>query len=828
MRNRGRRFLAALAVATSLTGLTGRAHGATIQVTTTAQGIADDGECSLQEAIYSANFDFGVAPSSFIPLEMFDTGCNPGSGADVIELEAGKVYQMTSILDDPYNPMGPTANPIILSDITIEANGAQLLRPNPGRNFASPNFRVFAVALQVFSDPDGDLPIAGDGIGKLTLTHAYVKGFTAKGGNGAAGGGNGSGGNFGGGGGGGGLAGNGGGAGDGGGGGGGARGNGASGGSHSAECDSGFGGGAGGTISPGGGNVSAFGGYRCGGHGGNSLTSLFRDGADGTCAGGGGGGGEEASACLLEVFGGDGGDGSYGGGGGGGAYRVESGNGGHGGFGGGGGASNTSDSNVSGVGPSGGDGGFGGGGGAAAGGYILGGPGEGGSFAGNGGKTAGGAGAALGGAIFSDFGDVTIRNSTFKGNYVLHGLPGNGAGTARDEGGAIFAVDGSLTVLNCTLAFNESTGEGAGIVVYRSSRDGLFANFTLRNTIVAASSPAVRECFFLNSVAAQGEGNLIMNNSIEDSDFDDPHLCPGQVESANPLLGALMINPPGLTPTLSIGAGSPALDIAGPNALSTDQRGIGRPKGPASDSGAFEGGNAAPTAICQDVTATAGPSCTAGADINNGSFDPDAGDTITLVQTPPGPYGVGATTVTLTATDEEGAASSCTGEVTVVDDVPPVINASVQIPLINPKTNHDLVSVGLGASATDDCSAAPTSFQVRVFGDEDDQVPTDGSTMFSPDASDIRVGALRLRAERTDSGNGRVYLIVVAGTDGSGNSSVACATVVVPHDTSAASLVAAIAQASTAKAYCQVHGGAAPAGYFVIGDGPVAGSKKKQ
>lgn len=243
---------------------------------------------------------------------MFDTGCNTGSGADVIELEAGQVYQMSSILDDPYNPLGPAANPIILSDITLEANGAQLLRPNPGRNFVSPNFRAFAVALKVFSDPDGDLPIAGDGIGKLTIRNAYVKGFTAKGGNGAAGGGGGLGA-------------------------GGAvfvsRGilvvdrstfedNGAGGGNGSSGN---FGGGGGGTISPGGEGPTSFGGYRCGGHGGNSLTTIFRDGEEGKCAGGGGGGG---------------------------AYKVEFGDGGHGGFGGGGGA-NIGDSNVTGFGPSG-------------------------------------------------------------------------------------------------------------------------------------------------------------------------------------------------------------------------------------------------------------------------------------------------------------------------------------------------------------------------------------------------------------------------------------------------------------------------------------------
>jgi hypothetical protein len=76
--------------------------------------------------------------------------------------------------------------------------------------------------------------------------------------------------------------------------------------------------------------------------------------------------------------------------------------------------------------------------------------------------------------------------------------------------------------------------------------------------------------------------------------------------------------------------------------------------------------NVAPTAICQNVTVSADPSCTANASIDNGSFDPDSGDTITLTQTPPGPYPLGTTSVTLTVTDNHGASSQCTGTVTVL------------------------------------------------------------------------------------------------------------------------------------------------------------------
>jgi len=99
-----------------------------------------------------------------------------------------------------------------------------------------------------------------------------------------------------------------------------------------------------------------------------------------------------------------------------------------------------------------------------------------------------------------------------------------------------------------------------------------------------------------------------------------------------------------------------------------------------------------------------------------------------------------------------------------------------------------------------------------VFGDEDDQTPTAPNEVFSPDAKNIAVSTLRLRAERVSSGNGRVYLIVVrSGT------SFATVTVVVPKSSSAANVNSVNAQAAAAKAYANANNGAPPAGYFVIG-----------
>ena len=91
---------------------------------------------------------------------------------------------------------------------------------------------------------------------------------------------------------------------------------------------------------------------------------------------------------------------------------------------------------------------------------------------------------------------------------------------------------------------------------------------------------------------------------------------------------------------------------------------------------------------------------------------------------------------------------------------------------------------------------------------------------FSPDARDIAPGTLRLRSERSGSGDGRVYLVVVVATDSSNNVSRNCLTVVVPHSLSKADKDAVAQQAQAALAPCATTG-AAPAGFYVVGDGPV-------
>lgn len=610
--------------------------GSVIFVTTTVDKISSTGGCSLQEAIYSANLENNIAVDSINSDgsdHFITTGCVAGSGNDTIVLPTNAVFPLSSIVAaDSHNPFGPTATPIIFSNITIEANGA-VLELAAG----SPNMRAFAVGTaSVNTNPAGAANVIS-GTGNLTIKNAYIKGFTVKGGNGKGGGGGGMGaggaiyiqgggltvvnstfegngavgGNgspidSGAGGGGGGLSGNGGQPGsiveDGyvnGGGGGGSRGNGGQG----AYDMGGFayrgGGGGGGTVTDGFSPDIDFltdGGFNCGGNGGTGFGDRGEDndGHAGFCPGGGGGGGVANGLVVILSVSGNGGNGNYGGGGGGGGYFD--GNGGNGGFGGGGGSSSFFPGTTSG---NGGDGGFGGGGGGGQGG-ITGGPGRGGVitltingvvvtfpgfYGGGGDHPFGGGGGALGGAIFNHGGTVNIQNSTFNGNFVTRGLGSGGTSdNGEDAGGAIFSLDGSLTIVDSTISGNQSTGTDGGLSVLSLGISPAVSGpaFVLHNTIIAGNGP--NECRFsaLGSVTPTGTGNLVQSNAG----------CPGVVATGDPLLGPLQLNG-GNTPTMAIGESSPAWNVADAGtSLATDQRGQARPALGGFDIGAFE--------LCQD------------------------------------------------------------------------------------------------------------------------------------------------------------------------------------------------------------------------------------
>jgi VCBS repeat-containing protein len=162
--------------------------------------------------------------------------------------------------------------------------------------------------------------------------------------------------------------------------------------------------------------------------------------------------------------------------------------------------------------------------------------------------------------------------------------------------------------------------------------------------------------------------------------------------------------------------------------------------------------------------------------------------------------------------------------ITVNDTVAPVITSSVATTLLS-TANSNLVNVGLAATATDN-SGGSVVIGVQVFGDEDDETATLPGVVHSPDARDIAPNTLQLRAERVETNDGRVYVIVVTATDSVGNVSRNYHTVVVPKNNKGASINSVNTQAAQAVAAFWAANGEVPLGYFVIGDGAVIGPKQ--
>ena len=106
------------------------ARGANISVTYLGQRVTGGNGCSLQEAIYAANFGSNLAISG-INSDGTDrfvaTNCQPGTGNDTIILPQNATLYMNVVVDDAHNAVGPTATPFVFSTVTIEANGATLM-----------------------------------------------------------------------------------------------------------------------------------------------------------------------------------------------------------------------------------------------------------------------------------------------------------------------------------------------------------------------------------------------------------------------------------------------------------------------------------------------------------------------------------------------------------------------------------------------------------------------------------------------------------------------------------------------------------------------------
>lgn len=119
-------------------------------------------------------------------------------------------------------------------------------------------------------------------------------------------------------------------------------------------------------------------------------------------------------------------------------------------------------------------------------------------------------------------------------------------------------------------------------------------------------------------------------------------------------------------------------------------------------------GNQPPVAVCRDVTVSADAACAAvvmPADVDDGSFDPDAGDTISFELDPPGPYLLGETLVTLTVTDNNGLMDACQATILVVDDTPPSATAGAIDACYPTAAEAEASAIAATTDLSDNCTA---------------------------------------------------------------------------------------------------------------------------
>jgi len=134
-------------------------------------------------------------------------------------------------------------------------------------------------------------------------------------------------------------------------------------------------------------------------------------------------------------------------------------------------------------------------------------------------------------------------------------------------------------------------------------------------------------------------------------------------------------------------------------------------------------------------------------------------------------------TVSASSPDSDLSNNSANAAVTASNPPPVLSNEAVSTPvLVTP--NHKMNNVTVSYNVTDNCG--PVTNTLSVTSNEPVNGLGDGDT--APDWEIVDANHVRLRAERSGTGIGRVYTITITSTDSAGNSSSKQVLVIVPHD----------------------------------------------
>lgn len=145
-------------------------------------------------------------------------------------------------------------------------------------------------------------------------------------------------------------------------------------------------------------------------------------------------------------------------------------------------------------------------------------------------------------------------------------------------------------------------------------------------------------------------------------------------------------------------------------------------------------------------------------------------------------FPVGETIVTCTAQDRFGQQAEGSFTVRVVDRLAPMISTITATPNLLAPANHKLIDVKVSVQAVDTIDPMPRCSVVDVTANESVTAEGSGNTEF--DWTITGALSLQLRAERSGTGNDRVYRVWVTCTDASNNSAHGSVEVVVPKSAS--------------------------------------------
>ncbi|HEY7310781.1 MAG TPA: choice-of-anchor Q domain-containing protein [Gemmataceae bacterium] len=275
-------------------------------------------------------------------------------------------------------------------------------------------------------------------------------------------------------------------------------------------------------------------------------------------------------------------------------------------------------------------------------------------FGGNGGN----GGSAFGGGLYAVGGNVSLTNDTFANNNVRGGNGGKGNGDTFDSGavfvdiggnggaggnafgGGLYVAAGSVNLLSDTVAGNNAFGGNGGNGGNGPAGEGSGGNggngaggvggglFIGGGSVVLANTLIAEDSVTAGAAGAAGTGKFTQGKPGTAGSASDPDMSGTVASSDHDLIGnssgfsaitsngdilnpssvglGTLSNNGGLTQTLAVLGGSPAIDAGDSNAAAgpTDQRGYARLVGNAIDIGAYEYG-ATPAAVDLSVTGSA-------------------------------------------------------------------------------------------------------------------------------------------------------------------------------------------------------------------------------